>query len=153
MRRLANLLFQVVLTAWVGGLWTIGYLVVPTLFYTLGNNVLAGQIAGSLFSVSGWASLAAGGYLALFLLVRQRRAWKTLALWLVVLMLILTAVMLFGIQPMMAQMKLDALPLDVMNSPLRDRFALWHGISSSLYLLESCLALGLVLRVGWKWEL
>ena len=152
MRRLANLLFQVTLTAWAGGLWAIGYLVVPTLFYTLENRVLAGQIAGSLFSASGRMSLVAGAFIALFLLIRQKRAWKTLALWLVVLMLILTAVMLFGIQPMMAQMKLDALPLDVMESPLRDRFVAWHGISSSLYLLESCLALGLVLRVGWKWE-
>ncbi|MCL2022703.1 MAG: DUF4149 domain-containing protein [Betaproteobacteria bacterium] len=152
MRRLANLLFQVVLTAWAGCLWTIGYLVAPILFYTLDNRALAGQIAGSLFAVSGWASLAAGSYLALFLCIRQKRAWKTLALWLIVLMLILAAVSLFGIQPMMAQMKLDALPLDIMNSPLRDRFVAWHGISSSLYLLESCLALGLVLRMGWKWE-
>jgi len=75
-----------------------------------------------------------------------------LALWLIALMLILTAVNLFGIQPTMAQMKLDALPLGVMDSPLRDRFVAWHGISSSLYLLKSLLALGLVLRMGWKWE-
>ncbi|MCL2074976.1 MAG: DUF4149 domain-containing protein [Betaproteobacteria bacterium] len=151
MRRLANLLFQVVLTAWAGCLWTIGFLVVPVLFYTLGSAP-AGQIAGALFIVSGWASIAAGSYLALFLFVRQRRVWRTLALWLIALMLILTAVNLFGIQPTMAQMKLDALPLGVMDSPLRDRFVAWHGISSSLYLLKSLLALGLVLRMGWKWE-
>lgn len=152
MRRLANLSFQVVLTAWAGCLWTVGFLVVPTLFHTLNDNVLAGQIAGSIFTLSGWVSLAAGCYLALFLLIRQKRAWKTLALWLILLMLILNAIILFGIQPMMAQMKLDALPLDVMNSPLRDRFAMWHGLSMSLFVLQSVLALALVIRMAWKWE-
>jgi len=147
MYRLANLLFQVVLTAWAGCLWTIGYLVVPTLFYTLDNRVLAGQIAGSLFAVVGWGSLAAGSFLALFLLIRQKRAWKTLALWLIVLMLIVAAIGLFGIQPMMAQMKLD-----VLAGPMRERFVFWHGVANSLYLLQSCLALALVLRMGWKWE-
>jgi hypothetical protein len=32
MRRLADALYDVALTLWVGGLWTIGYLVAPTLF-------------------------------------------------------------------------------------------------------------------------
>jgi hypothetical protein len=46
-------------------------------------------------------------------------------------------------------MKREVAPLDVMLSPLRDRFVLWHGISSSLYLLQSLLGLGLLLRVGF----
>lgn len=149
MRRLADALFQIALTLWVGGLWTIGYLVVPTLFYTLESRQQAGAIAGRMFEVSGGLGLALGAFLLLFLLLRQGLgAMRTLAFWLVGLMIILTAVSLFGIQPLMAQMKLDALPLDVMDSLLRDRFATWHGISSSLYLLQSLLALALLLRVG-----
>lgn len=149
MRRLADALFQIALTLWVGGLWTIGYLVAPTLFYTLESRQQAGAIAGQMFEVSGWLGLALGAFLLLFLLLRQGLgAMRTLAFWLVGLMVILTAVSLFGIQPLMAQMKLDVLPLDVMASPLRDRFATWHGISSGLYLLQSLLALALLLRVG-----
>jgi hypothetical protein len=149
-RALANTLFQIALTAWVGGLWAVGYLVVPTLFYTLDDRALAGQIAGHIFTVSAWAGLALGGYLLLFFVIRQKLAsLKTLSLWLTVLVLILTAISLFGIQPLMAQMKIDALPLDVMDSVLKDRFAAWHGIASSLYLLQSLLALGLLLRVSF----
>jgi hypothetical protein len=148
LRALAHALFQIALTAWVGGLWTVGYLVVPTLFYTLDDRALAGQIAGHIFAVSAWAGLAFGGYLLFCLIAWQRRAsLKTLSFWLTALVLILTAVSLFGIQPWMADMKTDALPLDVMDSPLRERFVAWHGIASSLYLLQSLLALGLLLRV------
>jgi hypothetical protein len=44
----------------------------------------------------------------------------------------------------MAQLKADALPREVMESVLRDRFATWHGISSILYLMQSMLGLWLV---------
>lgn len=149
MRRLADACFQIALTAWVGGLWTIGYLVVPTLFYTLDSRQQAGAIAGRMFEVSGWVGLALAAFLLAFMLLRHGlAALRSLAFWLAALMGILTAVSLFGIQPLMAQMKLDVLPMDVMNSQLRDRFATWHGISSGLYLLQSLLALGLLLRVG-----
>jgi len=148
-RRIADALFQVALTLWVGGLWTIGYVVAPTLFHILESRQQAGAIAGHMFEVSGWLGMGLGTFLLLFLLLRQGfGAMRTLAFWLAALMLILTAVSLFGIQPLMAQMKLDALPRDVMDSLLRDRFSTWHGISSSLYLLQSLLGLALLLRVG-----
>jgi hypothetical protein len=38
MRRLADALYDVALTLWVGGLWTIGYLVAPTLFAALSSD-------------------------------------------------------------------------------------------------------------------
>lgn len=150
MRRLADALMPIALTLWVGGLWSIGYLAVPTLFNTLPSREQAGAIAGALFAVSAWVGLGLGFFVLLVLLLRQGlAAWRGLPFWLVVLMLILTAVSLFGIQPLMAQMKLEALPLPVMESPLRERFATWHAISSSLYLLQSLLALGLLLRL-WR---
>lgn len=151
MRFLANALFQIALTAWVGGIWVVGYLVAPALFYTLSENrMLAGQIAGTIFRASGWVGLGLGGYLLLFFILRQGQAvLKTLTLWLTVVMLLLTAISLFGIQPLMEGMKLDVAPLDVMASPLKERFSTWHGISESLYLLQSLLGLGLVLRLGF----
>ena len=42
---------HVVLTLWVGGMWTTGYLVTPVLFSTLQDRMLAGNIAGRLFGV------------------------------------------------------------------------------------------------------
>jgi hypothetical protein len=146
---LGEALFQVALTAWVGGVWTVGYLVVPTLFASLEDRRLAGQLAGRMFEVGGWTGLALGALVLAGLLVRHRRASvRRLAPWLALMMLILTAVGLFGIQPLMAHMKAAALPRDVMVSPWRDRFIAWHGIASLLYLLQSVCGLGLLLRAG-----
>ena len=146
MRRLTEILHGVALTLWVGGLWSIGYLVAPALFHALGSDrQLAGQLAGRLFELIGWVGLACAAYLLLFLLGRLRsaalRRWD---FWLLILMLLLTAVGLFGVQPLLAQLKSDALPREVMQSVLRDRFAAWHGVSSILYLLQSFLGLLLV---------
>ncbi len=146
MRRLAEILHGVALTLWVGGLWSIGYLVAPTLFHALSNDRhLAGQLAGRLFELIGWVGLVCAIYVLLFLLVRLRRAaLRRWDFWLLILMLLLTVVGLFGVQPLLAQLKADALPREVMASVLRDRFAAWHGVSSILYLLQSLVGLLLV---------
>lgn len=149
MRRLADASFLIVLALWAGALWIVGYLAVPILFQTLGDRVLAGQVAGRMFAVSGWLGLACGLYLAGFMLVRQGgRALKGRNFWLCLSMVAITAASLFGIQPLMAQLKLEAMPKDVMESLLRDRFVAWHGASSILYLIQSLLALMLVAGSG-----
>ena len=150
MRRLADALHDVALTLWVGGLWVIGYLVAPTLFATLSNDrQTAGLLAGRLFESMGWVGLACAVYLLLFVLLRvgttALRRWN---FWLLVLMLLLTAVSLFGVQPLLAQLKADALPREVMESVLRNRFAAWHGVSSILYLVQTLLGLLLVTSSG-----
>lgn len=145
MRNFADTLYRVTLTAWVGGLWVVGYLVAPALFEGLGNRQLAGVMAGKLFALIAWVGFAAGAYLLVFLVVRWRGAVvKRSLFWLVLAMLALTAAGHFGIQPLMVQLKAAALPRDVMESVFRDRFVAWHGISSIVYLLESLLGLWLV---------
>ena len=39
---------------WAGSLWTIGYVVAPTLFLSLHDNVLAGTIVGFLLRTEAW---------------------------------------------------------------------------------------------------
>lgn len=145
MRKLSEALWFVAITLWVGGLWAIGYIAAPVLFSSLGDRQLAGLVAGKLFSLIGWIGLGSAAYLLLFLLVRQGgQVFKGAVFWLVLSMAVLVAASQFGIQPLMAQLKADALPREVMASVLRDRFAAWHGISSILYLVQSLLGLWLV---------
>ncbi|HYO28279.1 MAG TPA: DUF4149 domain-containing protein [Azonexus sp.] len=145
MRKLSEALWFVAITLWVGGLWAIGYIAAPVLFSSLGDRQLAGLVAGKLFSLIGWIGLGSATYLLLFLLVRQGgQVFKGAVFWLVLSMALLVAASQFGIQPLMAQLKADALPREVMASVLRDRFAAWHGISSILYLVQSLLGLWLV---------
>lgn len=142
---LADGLYRVVVTLWVGGLWAIGYLAAPVLFAGLGDRQLAGVVAGKLFALVAAIGLGAAGYLLLFLLVRWRgQFFRRAVFWLVLVMAAMAAAQLFGIQPLMAQLKADALPREVMESVLRDRFAAWHGIASILYLVQSLLGLWVV---------
>jgi len=130
----------VLLTLWVGSLWSIGYLAVPILFQAQPDKQLAGMLAGEMFRVQSLAGIVCGLYL---LGRRGLRAGKVAMrqpfFLTIALMLTLTLLITFGIQPLMAQLKAQALPLEVMQSALANKFALWHGISSILYLLESLL--------------
>lgn len=146
MARLTEALYQLAITLWVGALLAIGYLAAPTLFAHLADRALAGSLAGEMFKWVAWLGIACGAYLLLFLLARRGfGALKSSVFWLVLAMLGLTVAGYFGIAPILAQLKADALPRQVMESALRDRFATWHGISSGLYLVESLLGLWLVI--------
>ena len=146
MRRFADFLYVLAITLWVGGLWAVGYIVAPTLVHELsGNRALAGNLAGRMFAMIAWVGIGCAAYLIAFIVLRRGAAsFKSSVFWLVLLMLLLTLAGHFGIQPIMAQLKVEALPREVMESVLRDRFARWHGISSVLYLIQSLLGAALV---------
>jgi hypothetical protein len=145
MKRLPELLAAWALVFWVGGLWAVGYLAAPTLFYSLTDRMLAGMLAGKMFTAMAWVGIVCGTWLLLFRLMRSGAdALKQGFFWIVVGMLLLTLAGHFGIQPILVQLKAAAMPKDVMESLLRDRFQAWHGISSAVYLIESLLGLVLV---------
>ncbi len=140
MSRLADSLYVLLLTLWVGGLWTIGFIVAPSLFAALKDRVLAGELAGNLFGLIAWIGIASAAYLVGYLLAcRRRAAFKSGFLWVILLMLALTLAGHFGIQPILAQLKAEAWPRGVMDSAVKSRFATWHGVASGLYVLQSLL--------------
>ena len=147
LKTLADSLYATALVLWVGSLWTLGYLVAPLLFATLADHTLAGNLAGKMFQVGGWLGLGCFALLVVLMMAREGGAFlRRLDFWLLVVMALLTAANLFGIQPLMAAMKADAWPRDVMQSMMRERFAAWHGVSSILYLAQSLLGLLLAVR-------
>lgn len=149
MRRFWDGLAGTMLVLWIGGLWTIGYLAAPVLFASLGDKQLAGMLAGRLFELMAWIGIAAAAYLIIYRIARDGgAALKTLFFWMVALILALTLIGLFGIQPIMQSLKDQAMPHAVMQSVFADRFARWHGVSSILYLIQSMLGLLLVWRSG-----
>lgn len=140
---------MVMLTAWVGGMWAVGYLVVPVLFSSLGDRQLAGVVAGKLFEYMGWFGLAVAACVLLFLCFRWRlQVLRRSVFWLVLAMAALVAAGVFGIQPLMAQMKVDAWPRDVLESVFNDRFQAWHKGASILYTIQSLLGAWLVVWSG-----
>jgi hypothetical protein len=135
-------------TLWCGSLWTIGYLVAPTLFATLFDRVLAGTIAGSLFRIEAWLSIGAGiVLLALDKLQPQDTVRDRKRLLLIVAMLACALIGYFGLHPFMAALRESAGPGGVMAPDVRTQFGILHGVSSALYLVESLLAAGLMLSL------
>ncbi len=134
-------------TVWVGSLWTVGYLAAPTLFATLTDRALAGTIAGSLFRVEAWVSVVCGLLLLLILLADRGFAKRRDCVVLVVLMLVCLSVGYFGLQPYMAALKETAVANGgVMTDAARARFGMLHGVAAVIYLVESVLGLVLVLK-------
>jgi hypothetical protein len=136
---------------WVGGIWGIGYVAVPVLFNALPDRQLAGLLAGKMFSWMAYVGIACAVYLLAYQIYDLgRRAWKQASFLLVAIMLVLVLVGQFGIQPVMADLKAQAFPLDVMQSALASQFKALHGFASILYLLQSLLGAGLVIKLAAK---
>lgn len=148
MNRFLGNLVIVVATAWAGALWGIGYIAAPVLFKSLSDRQLAGMLAGHMFSVVAYVGIVC----ALILLVHSlyshgHTAFKRSIFWVVAVMLLLTLAGQFGLQPMIAEVKAQALPLDVMHSAHSGQFKMLHGVASVLYLVQSLLAIVLVLKI------
>ncbi|HNQ05196.1 MAG TPA: DUF4149 domain-containing protein [Thiobacillaceae bacterium] len=151
MRRLPDLLAAWSVALWVGGLWAVGYLAAPVLFYNLEDRVLAGMVAGRMFAWMAWVGMACGVWLLLFRLARGgASALKQTFFWIALTMLLLTLAQHFGIRPVLEELKHQAMPRGVMEGLFRDRFQTWHGVSSIVYLIQSLLGLVLVARQGGR---
>jgi hypothetical protein len=144
---MAYKLSLVIITLWVGALWTTG-ISAYVLFDSLQDKQMAGMLAGKLFNVVTYIGFGS----AFYLLIQRLFQYGTAALkqafyWAVLVMLLLVLAGHFGIQPILESLKSQALPADVMQSVFADRFRNWHGIASMAYLLECLLALVLVFKV------
>ena len=137
----------IIITLWIGGLWTTG-VSAYVLFDTLQDKQLAGQLAAKFFNYVSYLGLFSGFYL----LIHRLLGYGALALkqgyfWAVLVMLLLVLAGHFGIQPLMAQLKADAFPSDVMNSVFANRFKTWHGVASIAYVAECLLGFVVVLKL------
>lgn len=137
----------IVITLWVGALWMTG-LTAYVLFDTLQDKQLAGSLAGKLFTIVGYIGLVS----AIFLMIQRLLGYGTGALkqsyfWAIFFMLLLILASHFGVQPILAQLKVDALANNITQTVFADRFKTWHGVASVAYLLQCLLGFVLVLKV------
>ncbi len=147
MKNFAAHLATLSITAWVGSLWAIGYLSVPVLFHAQPDRQLAGMLAGEMFSAAGYLDLVCGVYLlGYYFSLSGRAVIRQRGFWLIASMLLISLEINFGLQPIMAALKAQALPLDVMDSSYASQFKMLHGVSSIAYLAESLLGVVLVIK-------
>jgi len=134
---------RILLTLWVGGTWAIGYIAAPSLFASIEDRQLAGAVAGEMLR----AILSIGLICSVLLLVSGvlsglNAALKSWRWWLIVIMLLIILVSLFGIHPMIAELKLQKETMDALE--YKSQFGKLHGLSAGVYLLLSILGLILV---------
>jgi hypothetical protein len=148
MKNWPDKLASLALVFWVGGLWAIGYLAAPSLFSALPNDrALAGALAGKMFTLTAYVGMGCALYLIIHRLASVGTgAFQQLFFWVALLMLVLTLVGVFGVQPIIASLKMEGGARDVMQSVAASRFAHWHGVASILYLIQSLLGAVLVLK-------
>ncbi len=142
MRWPARPLPRVLLAVWVGAALAVGYIAAPVLFAALDDRMLAGMLAGKMFAAAVWLGLVCGAAIVLLNYARGLGERLPRAVFGCVLaMLLLTAIGHFVLQPLMAGLKAQAAPGEMLQGVLRDRFAMWHGVSSVIFLAQSLLGL------------
>ena len=96
----------------------------------LPDRQLAGMVAGQLFTLLAYIGIACALYLLIYQLQQSgRAALRHNAFRITAAMLLLVLIGQFVLQPILADLKLQALPLDVMNSVFAAQFKTWHAVS------------------------
>ncbi len=134
---------RVILTFWVGGMWAIGYLVVPELFKQLPTAQMAGSMAGDLFFLLGRAGLICTLILIVLYFLIDQAKWRFAVL---LLIAVLISTNLYILTPEIGALRETAGSALQKGTEIYSRFALLHGIASGLFLLVSLLGLLLVIR-------
>lgn len=118
-------------TLWVGALWSVGYLSAPVLFQHLPTAAEAGRLAGEMFTVVTWLSMACGSLLlAGAFMARRDGSGGSLRAGLIVAMMALLGASEWLVRPLMEAARLPD------GSP-GEGFGPLHGLASGLYLLAS----------------
>lgn len=144
-------LLAVSLGMWLGAQLTVGYAVAPVLFAQL-PKMMAGHIAGILFGFLSYFGLVVWAWVWYVGRAQQERSFlRSHSLkWIGVLWL-LVAVNQWLVTPV-----IDALKTEGSNWLLYlagGDFALWHGVSSAIYLVVSVLGFYLVVKLlRFEWH-
>ena len=142
-------IFSLISGLWVGSFITIGFLVVPVLFSSLGDRQVAGMIAANLFKTTAYIGVALSAFLMVMAnhLVRQGDDHYRIIRWILLGMLACTVGAAFIIIPWMDALREQALylGLSVRESTNAALFARLHGVSSAIFMIQAVLGLALVL--------
>ena len=144
-------LFVLIAGVWVGSLFTVGYLVVPTIFANLQDRQVAGMIAAAIFQAEAYVSVVVCVALLLManaLIKRNIENYRSTR-WVILVLLLISAITCFGLIPYMDALRQEALlmGIPVMASQSAILFGRLHGISSGLFLIQSLLGLWMVWRL------
>jgi len=126
-----SILCRLALALWVGGAALFTFILTPTLFKSFDRDT-AGNIVGVLFPGYFRWGLVLGAITLFCLLLVRGRQWVTSAI-IVLIMLLITSVQAFVIEPQAAAIKkeIPSFATTPADHPLRQKFKKLHGISAA----------------------
>ncbi|MBU3639273.1 MULTISPECIES: DUF4149 domain-containing protein [unclassified Polynucleobacter] len=143
-------IFSLISGLWVGSFITIGFLVVPILFSSLGDRQVAGMVAANLFKTTAYIGVALNVFLMVMAnhLVRHGYEYYRITRWILLGIFSCTVGAAFIFIPWMDSLRDQALylGLSVRESTNAALFARLHGVSSAIFMIQSVLGLALVWR-------
>ncbi len=125
-----------------------GYVVAPVLFAKAGSHALAGSLAGAIFHVANMGIVFLAAAVTVFWL-RMRKSGMVIGRlrWsLLLLVVVLVAGNEYGVTPVIAELKAQMGPIDLVaaDDPLRKLFGIWHGVSALIHMFAAIAAVVLV---------
>lgn len=143
-------IFSLISGIWVGSFITIGFFVVPVLFSSLGDRQVAGFVAANLFKSTAYIGVLISLILMVMAnyLVRYGKSQYRFTRWLLLGMMACTVGAAFILIPWMNSLRDQALylGLSVRESTNATLFNRLHGISSTLFLIQTILGMVLIWR-------
>jgi hypothetical protein len=143
-------LFACISGLWVGSFISVGFLVVPVLFSSLGDRQVAGFVAANLFKICAYAGVGLSAFLMVMAnhLVRHTLDSYRPIRWILLGLLACAISEAFVIIPWMNSLRDQALflGLSVRESSHAMLFGRLHHISSGIFFVQTILGLMLVWR-------
>ena len=147
-------IFTVIAGLWVGGFITVGFLVTPILFATLGDRQVAGIVAGNIFRAEAYLSIALSLALMIaanFFISKGDNAYRFMR-WILLAMLACAIGAGLVLIPWMNSLRdqANADSISVMASSSAVLFSRLHSVSSVLFVIQSVLGIALLWRLTKK---
>lgn len=147
-------ILTVVAALWVGGFVAVAYVVTPILFSALGDRQVAGIVAGNIFRVEAYLSIAVSLTLmasSSFLVSKGINAFRQIR-WVLLAMLACAIGAGLVLIPWMSSLRdqANAAGISIMASSSAALFSRLHGVSSSLFIIQSLLGIALLWKISKK---
>lgn len=132
---LPAVVYRLAVAGWVGGASLFTLVLTPTIFKSFDRD-MAGQIVGALFPGYFRWGLVCGGVALAAIFMSSTLERKKIAVPLIVVMLALSSIQAFVIEPRAAAIKkqIPSFATAAKDDPLRRQFGKWHGVSAGLNL-------------------
>jgi hypothetical protein len=137
----------IISSLWVGGLWSM-LMVTTVLFNKVPSSYIAGAIANDMFAFINLFGMFSSGFLLIYGFRKENLSFiRSITFWLLVLMLGLTLISHFGINPILENFRDNSISKEIIESVFVNRYSTWHGIASTAFLIECFLGIFLVLKI------